>query len=181
MALAAASAANASPLREGPGDDAKQTDTDKIPIAWQHHRTTFSYFGVTVLYSCDGLEEQVRRILLYLGARGDLKVRTRGCPHGPDAPTHNAWVDVDFHAPVPAGGGSADTVMAQWTRMELKPRHPSFLSEGDCELMQDMKDLVTGSFTVRDIDYRASCFPNPPSIDGFAVKGLTLKVAAPTR
>jgi len=51
--------------------------------AWQHHHVNFSYFGITALYSCDGLESNIRSLLLHLGARKDAKVNARGCPNGP--------------------------------------------------------------------------------------------------
>ena len=49
------------------------------PGVWQHHQTTISYYGITTLYTCDGLEDKVRALLLYFGARADLKVHAFGC------------------------------------------------------------------------------------------------------
>ncbi len=53
------------------------TGAPAAPVAstWQHHKVEFQYFGVTTLYTCDGLEAQVGRILQFLGARKDLQVR----------------------------------------------------------------------------------------------------------
>jgi hypothetical protein len=149
---------------------------DIVSGAWQHHKVTFNYYGQTALYTCDGLEEQVRQILLHMGARQDAKVTASGCPGRFGTPSHTAWVDTDFYtlAPVAAAGG-ADTVKARWTSLDVSPRRPYFLGEGDCELIQEMKDLITQNFSLRDVDYRTSCFPNELTLDGFAVKGQTLK------
>jgi hypothetical protein len=38
-----------------------------------------------------------------------------------------------------------------------------------------MKDLITQNFTLRDVEYRTSCYPHQISLDGFAVKGQTLR------
>jgi hypothetical protein len=149
---------------------------DIVNGAWQHHKVTFSYFGFTSLYTCDGLEDQVRQILLHIGARKDAKVTASGCPGPVGVPSQSAWVDADFYtlAPVAAADGS-DTVKARWTSLEVRPRRPNFLGEGSCELIQEMKDLITRNFSLRDVDYRTSCFPNELTVDGFAVKGQALR------
>ncbi|MGA2189938.1 MAG: hypothetical protein ABSH33_15505, partial [Steroidobacteraceae bacterium] len=164
-----------------PSDTAGQAGADGIRGAWQPHHARFYYYGVTVSYTCEALEDQVRRILLYLGARGDLTISARGCARGPDRPSHNAWVETDFYAPAPAADGRATgNAAAQWARIELTPHHPGFMGNGDCELVQDMKDLVVNNFNARDLAYTTDCFPHELSIDGFAVKGQTLKMTAPT-
>jgi hypothetical protein len=143
--------------------------------AWQHHKVTFNYFGFTTLYTCDALEDDVRQILLHIGARKDAKVTASGCPGPVGVPTHSAWVAADFYtlAPVAAANGS-DTVKARWTSLEVSPRRPNFLGEGSCELIQEMKDLIIQNFSLRDVDYRTSCFPHELTLDGFAVKGEAL-------
>jgi hypothetical protein len=154
---------------------------DIVNGAWQHHKVTFNYYGLTTLYTCDGLEEQVRQILLHIGARQDAKVTASGCPGRFGTPSHTAWVDVDFYtlAPVAAAGGS-DTVKARWTSLDVGPLRPYFLGEGACELIQEMKDLITQNFSLRNVDYRTSCFPHELTVDGFAVKGQALR-ALPLR
>ena len=151
---------------------------DTVAVEWQHRHASFNYFGVTVLYSCDGLEGQVRRILVYLGARSDLKV-TAGCARGPDELVHDAWVDLDFSVPVPANTAAAGALRARWTHLELSPEHPNFMSRGDCELMQTMKDMVTKNFSTQGLDYKTSCFPGELTFDGFAVKGELLETVLP--
>jgi hypothetical protein len=149
---------------------------DIVNGAWQHHKVRFSYFGFTTLYTCDGLEDQVRQILLHIGARKDAKVTAIGCPGPVGVPSHSAWVDADFYALVPVtAADSSDTVKARWTSLEVRPRRPNFLGEGSCELVQDMKAVITQNFSLRDVDYRTSCFPYERTLDGFAVKGQALR------
>jgi hypothetical protein len=147
---------------------------------WQHHKMTFNYYGITSLYTCDGLEDHVRQILLHLGARKDVRVTATGCPGSFSTPSHSAWVNTDFYslAPVTDAGGSA-TVSARWTVLEVTPRRPGFMGDGDCELVQEMKDLITKNFTLRDVQYRADCYPHEVTLDSFAVKVQTLTPLPP--
>ena len=169
------------PSRVVAAETAAAAPADVLSSEWQHRQLTFAYSGFTTLYTCDGLEDHVRQILLYLGARKDLKVRATGCPGPFNSPSRTAFVNVDFYALVPAAGrpapGSpaAATLNGHWTPLELTPRRPNFMGDGDCELMQGMKDFITKNFTLRAVEYRTSCFPNEVTLDGFSVKGQALR------
>ena len=148
---------------------------------WQHHKVTFNYMAFTTLYTCSGLEDQVRRILLHLGARNDAKVRAVGCP-GPNSsiPSRDAWVNADFYSLAPAAdSGGSDTVKAHWTALELTPQRPSFMGDGDCELMDGMKDVIIKNFSLRAIDYRTDCVPHQLWVGGFSIKGESLRAVPP--
>jgi len=162
------------PSNSAAADTAASPSADIVAGSWQHHTVTFNYFGITSLYTCDGLEDQVRRILLHLGARKDARVDASGCPGPFNAPSRTAWVKADFHTLAPVAGGS-DTVKARWTGLEVTPRHPDFMGDGDCELIQGMKDLIIKNFSLRDIEYRTSCVPHEVSMDAYAVKGQALR------
>jgi hypothetical protein len=163
-----------------PPADSVTAPADSVTGAWQHHKVTFSYYGFTSLFTCDGLEDHVRQILLYLGARRDAKVHARGCPGPYNTPSHSAWVDADFYALAPAAdAGGADTVKARWTPLEMTPRRPGFMEDGDCELIQEMKDLIIKNFSLRNVEYRTSCVPHEVSMDAYAVKGQALRAVTP--
>jgi hypothetical protein len=158
--------------------DAPVPVADTVAATWQHHKFTMNYYGITSLYTCDGLEEHVRSILLHLGARKDVKVNATGCP-GPDVPSHTAWIQMDFDTLRPADAASAAlTVRAYWAARELSPQRPNFMGSGDCELVAQMKDSISKSFAMRDVLYRTDCVPHEITLDGFDVKGEAL-VAAP--
>jgi hypothetical protein len=53
------------------------------------------------------------------------------------------------------------------------------MGDGDCELVQEMKDLITKNFTLRDVQYRADCYPHEVTLDSFAVKVQTLTPLPP--
>jgi hypothetical protein len=148
---------------------------EPVIAAWQAHHVEFNYFGITTLYTCDGLEGQVKRILLQLGARKDLKVHARGCP-GIDLPSRTAWVDADFNSLTPATDVNApDTVKARWTAELLRAQRPNFLGSGDCELVSDMRALISQNFSTRGLNYSAHCFPHVETLDDFHIKADVLQ------
>jgi hypothetical protein len=157
-----------------------ESAADVVAGAWQHHKVTINYYGITSLYTCDGLETHVRQILMYLGARQDLKVTATGCPGPYDAPSRTAWVTADFYSLAPAAATApSGAVQAHWTTLQLDSDHPSFMGEGDCELIASMKDLALKNFSLRDVEYRASCLPHEVLLDSFSVKGQALKAVPP--
>jgi hypothetical protein len=144
--------------------------------AWEHHHASLSYYGITALYSCDGLETNIRALLLHLGARKDATVSARGCPRGSSVPSNVAIVDLDFYSLSPgAEANSENSVQARWTPVTVSPIHPYFMANGDCELMEQLKDILSKNFSLRDLSYRTNCVPYQINIDGFGVKAEALK------
>ena len=142
---------------------------------WEHHQTEFNYYGITALYSCDGLETNIRSLLLHLGARKDAKVDARGCPRGSSVPGHNAIVALDFYTLAPGDANGANSVQAHWMPVSVSPTHPYFMANGDCELIDEMKDIISKNFSLRDLKYRTDCVPHQINIDGFSIKAQVLK------
>jgi|ERR1700722_1308999 len=177
------SVGGAAALLGGPacGSPSDTSPTDVVSSQWQHHKVKFNYTGFTTLYTCDGLETHVRQILLHLGARKDIHVAAAGCPGPYNTPSHTAWVDTDFYALAPAvDAGTADSVQARWTPLSVTPVRPSFMGDGDCELVQEMKPLITENFTLRDVAYRTDCFAHEITLNGFSVTGQALKAVSPS-
>jgi hypothetical protein len=150
------------------------TNAPAVKAVWQHHTAGFNYYGITALYTCDGLETNMRALLLHLGARKDAKVTAQGCPGGFDAPSRNAILETDFYTLAPADDAH-DTVPANWMPVEISPTHPSFMGRGDCELIDEMKDLILKNFSLRNVSYRADCTPHEVNINDFTVKAEALK------
>ncbi len=147
---------------------------------WQHHHVRFLYLGFTSRYTCSGLDGKVANILRFFGARSDIGVHTVGCPRGPSSLTHSAWIAVDFDtlAEAPADAVTGDTVAAQWSARELNPVRPIFMGDGDCELMEALKPILTGNFSWRDLSYKTQCTPHQAYLlDEYHVHGQVLKPA----
>jgi hypothetical protein len=49
------------------------------------------------------------------------------------------------------------------------------MSHGDCELIDEMKDLISKNFSLREMDYRTDCVPHQINIDDFSIKAQALK------
>ena len=150
------------------------------PAAWEHRKFTMYYFGLTTLFTCDGLEDHVRQILAYWGARKDMTVRARGCMHGINDPSRSAWVSADFYSLMPAGDSPAPGVVsAEWKSVELSPHHPNFMEDGDCELMERLKDYTLKNFSIRNVDYHASCVPREVRMASYSARAQALQLVPP--
>jgi hypothetical protein len=152
---------------------APAADQQSVASTWQHHSATFHYFGIIAQYSCAGIEDHVRSLLQYFGARADLKVKANGCPHE-IAPGRVASLDADFYTLAPAAdAGTPDTVAAHWAAVVVNSSRPIIMSDGDCELMAQMKELIVKNFSLRALSYRTDCVPQV--INGFSIKAQVLK------
>lgn len=158
---------------------AAAADTPSVaPVSarWQKHELKFNYSGFTSLYTCDGLEGKVREILVHFGARKEAKVRATGCAFGPNTPSATAWVTVEFESLGDAGqNGGADTVAAGWQPVELRPRRPISMGDGECELVEQLKPVLTAGFALQDIDYRTRCMAHQTSLGDYSVRGKVLQ------
>lgn len=145
---------------------------------WHEQTLKFTYDGITTLYTCDGLEDKVRAIMLVFGARQDLKVRAMGCDRGMNLPSRFAWVEASYNALVP-GGSAAEAgqgaIKSQWAPIEIAPNRPQFMGAGECELIEQMRDALSKGFTLRNVQYRASCTPHQVSLGDYAVTAEVLK------
>ena len=67
---------NASIATEAPVASGTTTSPERVDAVWVTHSFRFAYFGLTSFYSCDGLRDTARHVLLRAGAREEgLKVR----------------------------------------------------------------------------------------------------------
>ena len=147
------------------------------PAVWQHHKELINYYGVTETYTCTGIEDKVRQVLLYFGARKEgLKVNAM-CSEQL-APMHQVFVRVEFDSLTPVSGATSaaggDQVNAQWADLHVTPRDALFRDRGECELFEHLKDLLTKNFAVRDVQYRTTCTPHSTTLQDFNITGQVL-------
>ena len=143
---------------------------------WEHRHASFHYDGITSLYSCAGLETNIRAVLQHLGARKDLAVRAYGCLGGYNQPGRTAIVDVDFYSLAPsADANAANSVQARWTPVTVSANHPNSIGDGDCELIREMKDILSENFSLRNLRYRTDCRPRAMNTNDFSVDAKILK------
>jgi hypothetical protein len=136
---------------------------------WTDKELTFVYQGFTTRYSCDGLRDKVRGVLLDLGAqRKDLKVMELGCssPSGRPDPFPGVRVKLKVLQPT----GSVDPkqtdqvpVAAHWQPLDLKLRDSFSNDSGECELVEQIRHSILPLFTTRNVDLKTSCIPHQAS------------------
>src|ERR1700722_9872975 len=105
---------------------------------WQKHEYEFAYFGFTTTYSCDGLADKIRVLLIAAGARNDAKSRPGACASGLGRPDKFARAYLTFYTRGPDGGGNGSNSQAPpgaWRAVAFSDRSPRELGVGDCELI----------------------------------------------
>ena len=136
------------------------------PSVWTPKKLRFVYSGFTTTYSCDGLREKMRSVLLKLGARkDDLVVNESACAAGPGRPTTFPTVEIKMQvlkpAPAPPPGANAPpAVAAHWRLVDLTNYRDPLDAAGDCELIEQIKLRILPLFTTRNVEFRSNCVPN---------------------
>jgi hypothetical protein len=131
---------------------------------WQKHEYSFAFLGFTSTYSCDGLADKLRLLLIASGARSDAKARPGACASGFGRPDKFARADLIFYTLSPAGAtadpsASAAAIDGTWKSVTLSLQQPRELGRGDCELVEQFRSNVLPMFTARNIDNHTTCIP----------------------
>jgi hypothetical protein len=104
-------------------------------------------------------------------------VRATGCERGSNLPSRFAWVEATYNALTPAADAEG-AVKSAWSPLELSPNRPMFMGAGECELIDQMRDVLSKGFTLREVQYRAFCTPHSVSLGSYAVRAEVLKPVA---
>ena len=138
-------------------DAARGTNTPPASNdGWHRHEYSFVSMGFTSTYSCDGLADKLKVLLLAAGARADAKAQPGGCPSDFGHPDRLARADLVFYTLTPDGAGS-------WGPVVFTPNSPRELSLGDCELVEQFRAQVLPMFATRNLDDRSICVPHQDS------------------
>ena len=164
--LAAALLLGSSPTWSSAAETAAQSE----PAVWVQKEVNFRYVGFTTKYSCDGLRDRMRRILLQLGARDDLRMTGYGCI-GVNSPETTPGVRIVMHVlQPPAGSSSGQTVAAHWKSVDLLSDRDLLDAARDCELISQVDRDVLPLFAARHVDYSATCSAYTPLVGGTRLK-----------
>jgi hypothetical protein len=148
-------------------------DSGEGTAVWVQKELNFRYVGFTTKYSCDGLRDKMRRILLQLGARDDLKVTGYGCIRV-NSPETTPGVRIAMHVLQPASAAGGQTVAAHWKTVDLLADRNLVDAGLDCELVAQLHREVLPLFAPRDVDYSAACSVNTPLPGGTKLKADVL-------
>ena len=176
IVVLAALLAGALALQASRADDASQS------ASWQKHEYDFRFMGFTSTYSCDGLADKLRVLLLAAGARSDAKVMPGACARGFGEPDRFAQAKLTFYTlATNAGSQGAASVAADWRPVAFKTRSPRELANGDCELVEQFRDSVLPMFSVRNLDNHVTCVPHQESGSVIDLKFETLQAPKPAK
>ena len=151
-----------------PGSPARAAESpsgEAQPAVWKQKELTFVYQGFTTRYSCDGLRDKIRGVLLDLGARKkDLKVMQLGCssPDGRPDPFPGVRAKLSVLQP-PASDDKQTPLMAHWKPVDLKLRDSFSTDSGECELVEQIRQTIVPLFATRNVDLKTDCIPHQAS------------------
>jgi hypothetical protein len=163
---------------------------------WQPHKYSFLFMGFTSTYSCDGLADKLKKLLLAAGA-ADVKAEPGACASGFGRPDKFARADLKFSTLAPldgtasAGAASAGTaasgapspgarpVSGAWRSVTFARNSPRDLQLGDCELIEQFKQQVLPMFTTRNVVSDTTCVPHQESGSNIALTFDSFAAASP--
>lgn len=180
VSLAMAALAPAAPARAAEGAASDPAAASESAV-WKPTETSFVYMGFTTKYSCEGLVDKVRSILLTLGANRDLTVYGTGCAVSAGRPAPMPGVRVRMKVLQPASsvvssGGAAQpsVVPAHWKWVEVKLNGDPLSDAGECELVEQLKQKVLPLFATRDTDFKSTCVPHQLNPNGTRLRAQVL-------
>jgi hypothetical protein len=145
-----------------------------VVAVWRERHIDFVYVGRTARYSCDGLRDKVRAMLLDLGARRDLKIAASGC-EGEDR------LRIMFFAPAlpdspakPLLAGDLASTAARFVAFTLTSDAFRNMGLADCELVQEFARQILPTLVTRNVRQEITCMPMSKTGSRFWVRGEVL-------
>jgi hypothetical protein len=166
--------------------DAQNGADTPIAAVWKEHHLNFFYMGRTSRYSCEGLRDKVRAMLLDLGARRDIRVTALGCEDGAESrarpgslgPSLNIVVSTlalpDASAK-PLHPGDLAAVNARFEPFTITSDAFGNMGIADCELVEEFSRQILPKLAVRILKQDITCVPLQQSGSRFLVRGEVLR------
>ena len=184
--MVAQTLAAATPLAAATQPAAAPTPVTGIPMAavWREQHLDFYYMGRTSRYSCDGLRDKVRAMLLDLGARRDLKIAAIGCEDSGATRVNSPGpsLNITFSAPAlpdssakPLHDGDLSATDARFESFTIASDAFRNLGFGDCELVQEFSHQILPKLVTRALKRDIACVPYQVSGSRFLVRGEILR------
>jgi hypothetical protein len=140
--------------------------------------------GRTARYSCDGLRDKVRAMLLDLGARRDVKIAAIGCDDYNRVRVNSVGpsLNIVFSAPAlpdaaakPLHPGDLAATDARFEAFTITSDAFRNMGIGDCELVEEFTRQILPKLATRDLKQDITCVPFQQSGSRFLVQGKILK------
>ena len=127
---------------------------------WQFHKYSFQFMGFTSTYSCDGLADKLKELLVAAGARADVKSEPGACAREFGRPDKFARADLKFFTLAPNVVPESIPVAGTWRSVTFANHSPHDLQLGDCELIEQFRDQVlVKMFATRNVVSNMTCVP----------------------
>jgi hypothetical protein len=152
------------------------------PGVWQKHEYSFVFMGFTSTYSCDGLADKIKLLLIAAGARHDAKSQPGACASGCGPPDTAPRASLTFYTLAPSGAetpSGTKQIDGVWRPVSIADRSPRDLGTGDCELVEQFRNNVLPMFTTRNVEDHTTCVPHQES--GSLISLRFESLAAPPR
>jgi hypothetical protein len=163
---------------------AVQGADNSVAAVWRERHVDFMYAGRTTRYSCDGLRDKVRAMLLDLGARRDPRIVAIGC-EGEDRLRVNSLqpsLSIAFTAPAlpdsavkPLRAGDSAATDARFVAFTISSDAFRNMGVGDCELVQEFARQILPRFVTRNVRQDITCAPLQHTGSRFWVHGEILQ------
>jgi hypothetical protein len=163
---------------------------EPIAAVWKEQRLRFFYMGRTSRYTCDGLRDKVRAMLLELGARRDVRIEAQGCEGSAARSRLGApgpRLNIVFSAPSPAGAkgkpphaGDSGAVAARFEAFTITSDAFRNMGIADCELVEEFAHQILPRLVTRRLQQDIACLRVQQSGGRFLVRGEILR-AVPLR
>lgn len=151
-----------------------------LEAQWQAHQVKFTYSGFSTRYTCDGIERTLKRLLILLGARND--VRVEGKCNSRDKIERFQRTLLAFAIPVPADKTdiSREIIPAQLEDVRITGSVSRFLDSADCELVEQFQQQVIPQLPTLKVSKRVHCIPNRSGMGNLNIRMTALKALEKT-
>lgn len=159
-----------------------------VAAVWKERHVEFFYMGRTARYSCEGLRDKVRAMLLDLGARRDPTIVALGCEDDARARVSAAGphLSITFSAPAlpdpaakPVRAGDLAATDARFVAFSITTDAFRNMGIGDCELVEQFARQILPKLVTRDVRQDITCIPNELSGSHYMLRGEVLRPLPP--
>ncbi len=147
-----------------------------VTAQWQSYDLLFHYFGFTTYYSCSGLEDRLKQVLIELGSDPKVKVNATGC-FGSHEIGNMLSAHIQVRMPTAQAAESEQTFAATSKPIKLLAGRPSDMGSGDCELLERVRDQLLPALKLQLIKDDLMCIPGQGSVGR---QGLQVRALIPT-
>ena len=155
-----------------------------LQAVWKEQHLDFAYIGRTARYSCQGLREKMRSLLLDLGARRDLQVSLYSCDEseslrrgylGPRLSLVFSTPALPDASAKPLHAGDLVPVNARYEPFTLTSDAFRNYGVGDCELVEEFARDILPHLSTRNVKQDITCIPYQASGSRYFIQGEILR------